>query len=114
MTSSFLPGDRWLHHGPCRYVPEVTVKIIELRQILLLDKNEGIYVQDTKTGEVRTLIGQSYLLEAHEELFEKKLDLGTERLIYKDTPRPAEKFKAIVYKCPFNSACQIYDYKTAK
>ncbi len=60
--TAYNPGDRWLHYGPCRFIPQVSIKVIETREIKLLDKNEGIYVQDTRTGVVRTLIGQSYLL----------------------------------------------------
>lgn len=48
-----MAGDRWMIHGPCRYVLPVEVKLIETRKSIPLDKNEGIYVRDTKEGSVR-------------------------------------------------------------
>ena len=35
-------------------------------QVIPLDKNEGIYVRDTKTGTVRAVVGESYLLKPSE------------------------------------------------
>jgi len=46
------PGDRWVIDGPCDYVPTVTVDIVEKRRAIPLDKNEGVYVRDVKTGRV--------------------------------------------------------------
>lgn len=49
--------EKWMEYGPCNYVPPIGVEIIERRQKLALDKNEGIYVRDTKSGNIRTVIG---------------------------------------------------------
>ncbi|MFS8160646.1 MAG: hypothetical protein ACMG6E_10690 [Candidatus Roizmanbacteria bacterium] len=58
-----------------------------------MDKNEGIYVKDKRTGEVKLIKGQepvkggkqeqqkNQLLEAHEELWEKHMSDVVERLI---------------------------------
>lgn len=46
-----------MHYGPGKYIPEVEVDVIENRKRIVLDKNEGIYVRDIKTGKVRTIIG---------------------------------------------------------
>lgn len=45
-------GDRWLIRGPLEYVPSAKVEVVEERQAIPLDQNEGIYVQDVKTGKV--------------------------------------------------------------
>mgnify|MGYP000563022551 CR=1 FL=1 len=37
-------------YGPCSYIPPVEIEVLENRSRKVLDKNEGIYVRDTKTG----------------------------------------------------------------
>lgn len=37
-------------YGPCIYTPPIEVEVLEHRRKIALDKNEGIYVRDTKTG----------------------------------------------------------------
>lgn len=54
-------------------MPGVKVKILERRRAIPLDANEGIYVRDNRTGEVKEIKGRTYLLEAHESLWEKHL-----------------------------------------
>jgi major vault protein len=46
-----------MEYGPLSYVPPVEVEILEVRRKMPLDKNEGIYVRDTKTGLVRSVVG---------------------------------------------------------
>ena len=43
-------GERWMLHGPCDYIPPIEVTIVEKRRAIPLDKNEGIYVRDVKSG----------------------------------------------------------------
>lgn len=76
-----LAGETWLIHGPCEYIPPVQVDIVEKRKKLPLDENEGIYVRDKNTGEVRIVKGVAYLLQAHEELWAKELPPQIEMLI---------------------------------
>lgn len=57
-----LPGDKWMIRGPTEYVPPVEVEVVTLRTAIPLDENEGIYVRDNKTGRVRAIIGESYML----------------------------------------------------
>lgn len=59
---SHQAGDRWLIRGPLEYVPPAKVEVVEERQAIPLDENEGIYVQDVKTGRVRAVIGSTYML----------------------------------------------------
>lgn len=49
---SHKAGDHWLIRGPLEYVPSAKVEVVEERQAIPLDENEGIYVQDVKTGKV--------------------------------------------------------------
>lgn len=74
-------GERWLILGPREYIPPVQVRIIEKRRKIPLDENEGIYIRNLTTGEVRCVTGKTYLLEAHEELWEKQLPEVVETLI---------------------------------
>jgi major vault protein len=133
------PGDRWMIHGPCDYVPPVEVEIVEKRRAIPLDENEGIYVRDIKTGRVRAVMGQSYMLKSEEELWEKELPPLVEDLLAQGgfgrvppsdkesegaaaaetksvrlggskTP-PRDKTRVVTFRAPHNTAVQIYDYK---
>lgn len=44
-------------HGPTRFVPENTVEVVEKRANICLDKNEGVYVRNIRTGEVKLVSG---------------------------------------------------------
>jgi major vault protein len=80
-TKDLEPGDRWMLYGPGRYIPTVEVEVIERRVKICLDKNEGIYVRDNKSGSLRAVIGESYMLKAHEDLFEMEIGDSVEKLI---------------------------------
>lgn len=67
--------------GPCEYIPPTEVDVTERRTRHPLDKNEGIYVRDINTGEVKLISGQTYMLEAHEVLWKKPLSYAIERLL---------------------------------
>jgi len=81
--------------------------------VIPLDKTEGIYVKDTKDGGVRSVIGEAYMLKAHEELFDLQLPDTVEMLLQKESISQQKriKYKIVTYKCPFNSAVQVYDFK---
>lgn len=126
-------GDRWMIHGPKSYVPPVEVVVAKRRKAIPLNKNEGVYVQNTQTGEVRSVMGpQSYLLQEYEELFDKELpddveemlklgggigDASIRKVAYFessiDTAYASKRDKSLVvrYRCPHNSAVQVYDYQ---
>ena len=100
-------------YGPCRYIPPVDVELIEKRKAMPLDTNEGIYVRDIREGSIRSVRGQSYMLEAHEELWEMPLSETIEELLgFKGKKR--DKTRVVTFQCPFNSAVQVYDYKQKK
>jgi len=66
-------GNRWIIKGPGEYFPNINTKIIEKRNNLVLDQQEGVYVQNLDTGEVRAVIGQKFTLEENEVFWAKKL-----------------------------------------
>jgi major vault protein len=103
--------DRWMVHGPCRYIPPVQVTIIEQRKSIPLDTNEGIYVRDNREGSIRSECGKTYMLKAHEELWKMPLDEMVEKLVGFTGKELRDKTHVVTYKCPYNSVVQVYDYK---
>lgn len=67
--------------GPSEYVPPVEVEVVARRKAIPLDENEGIYIRDIKTGRVRAVCGQTYMLTQDEELWEKELPPTVEQLL---------------------------------
>jgi major vault protein len=122
------PGDRWMIKGPNEYVPPVEVEVLTRRKAIPLDENEGIYVRDIKSGKVRAIIGETYMLTHDEELWEKQLPQDIERLLVKDAladrnvrsdagkdaTKTRNKYSVVTYRVSHNSAVQIYDYKEKK
>lgn len=120
------PGDRWMIRGPGEYVPPVEVEVANIRKAIPLDANEGIYVRNIKTGQVRAVIGCTYMLNQDEELWAKDLPPVVENLLSKgkdpltdrsdrkalDKPsKVRDRTKVVTYRVPHNAAVQIYDYK---
>ena len=110
------PGDRWMVYGPCSFVPPTSVTIIEQREKIPLDKNEGIYVRDTRTGLVRSVIGQTYMLLPHEELWSMEVPSTVEKILQKENASDGNriKYKVVTFRCPHNCAVQIFDFKLKK
>jgi len=111
-------GERWMIKGPRDYVPPVEVEVVERRKTIPLDDNEGIYVRDTRTGKVRSVHAESYMLQPHEVLWEKELSSTVEELLNKvgrENPSKnqakRDKTRVVTYRAPHNSAVQVYDYK---
>ena len=104
------PGDRWMINGPCSYIPPVQVEILAVRKAIPLHINEGIYVRDIRSGTVRSEIGHSYMLKAHEELWEMPLSDVVEKLLDESGQKRVDKTRVVTYKCPANCVVQIYDY----
>jgi major vault protein len=112
-------GDRWMLYGPADFVPPTQVEIVEKRKAIPLDVNEGIYVRDIKTGKVRAVTGESYMLKPNEELWKKELPKVVEDILAKersadDHAGERDKTRVVTYRAPHNSAVQIYDYKDKK
>jgi len=124
--------------GPVEYVPPVEVEVVTKRTAIPLDENEGIYVRNVKTGKVREVTGETYMLNQDEELWEKDLPAGVEGLLamekdpladrgFRLPPREGakdsqqqgggkarDKTKVVSFRVPHNAAVQIYDYKEKK
>eukprot|EP01133_Synstelium_polycarpum_P020471 gene20471-24564_t len=119
-TVTRKPGDYWMIYGPCDYIPPIQVDIVERRKRIPLDVNEGIYVRDSKTGKVRSVIGSSYMLLPNEERWPKTLTPIVEELLMKSASRDVNEehneverdpTQVVVYRVPHNAAVQIYDYR---
>ena len=127
------PGGKWMIYGPCDYIPPIQVEILERRKRIPLDENEGIYIRDTKTGEVRAETGKSYMLAPQEVLFQLNLPPDVEELVTRQitgetfqvatkvgtelkyvssgSTYARDKTKVVAFRVPHNSAVQVYDYK---
>ncbi|XP_058627946.1 major vault protein isoform X2 [Onychostoma macrolepis] len=124
------PGDRWMLRGPIEYVPPANVEVLLRRDAIPLDENEGIYVRDIKTGKVRAVIGQTYMLTHDEELWEKELPANVETLLsqsldpladrsergrnFATVQADRDKTRVVSYRVPHNAALQVYDYREKK
>jgi major vault protein len=118
------PGDRWMIYGPCDYIPQVEVEVVERRHAIPLDENEGIYVRDVSSGHIRAIIGQSYMLKPNEELWSKVLPAEVEQLLTKEASRDAkdkgdssktrDPTRVVSYRVPHGAAVQVYDYEKKK
>nr|XP_032799912.1 major vault protein [Petromyzon marinus] len=119
-------GDRWMIRGPLEYVPPVQVEVVARRHSIPMDDNEGIYVRDIKSGKVRAVCGQTYMLTQDEELWEKSLPPNVESLLTwsrdplsqrGERPRGGvggaqrDRTRVVTYSVPHNAAVQVYDYK---
>ena len=123
-----MPGDRWMIRGPKEYVPPVEVEVVMKRTAIPLDETEGIYVRDIKTGKVRAVTGETYMLSHDEELWPKELPPAVENLLTQgkdpladradrgkgDSIRLRDKTRVVNFRVPHNAAVQIYDYKYKK
>lgn len=50
-------GSRWMLKGPIDFIPENEIIVIEKRKAQPLAENEGLYVRDLETGEVKLVKG---------------------------------------------------------
>lgn len=108
------PGEQWMEYGPTNYLPPVEVEVVRRVEEIPLDTNEGVYVRDIRTGAVKAIIGQTYMLQPHEQLYEVEIPRAVEDLLPKNSEGTLDRTRVITYRCPFNSAIQIYDYKKKK
>eukprot|EP01012_Entosiphon_sulcatum_P048881 TRINITY_DN6743_c0_g1_i1.p1 TRINITY_DN6743_c0_g1~~TRINITY_DN6743_c0_g1_i1.p1 ORF type:complete len:837 (+),score=148.49 TRINITY_DN6743_c0_g1_i1:513-3023(+) len=119
------PGDKWMVYGPRLYCPPATVQVLQKRSAIVLGEREGIYVRDASSGKVRMVIGQTYMLEPNEELWDKQLPQIVEDKLRAPTQshseyiegsrgggRQRDRTRVVTYQLPHNSLAQIYDFKT--
>jgi len=117
-------GERWLIRGPMEYVPPIDVYIEKTVQAIPLDQNEGVYVQNVKTGKIRAVIGETYMMNEDECLWEKILPPLVEALLNRSSDfgkiptdlleeqssKPRDRTRVVTYRVPHNTAVQIYDF----
>ncbi|CAM9293274.1 unnamed protein product, partial [Heterosigma akashiwo] len=72
-----------------------------------LDANEGLYVRDARTGHVRAVVGETYMLKPTEAPWEKELPAAVEGLL----GGRRDKARVVTYRVKENSVVQVYDYK---
>ena len=77
--------------GPIEYVPPVEIEVLDTRKAIPLHQNEGIYVRNNKTGAVRAVIGQTYMLGEDEELWEKVMPSMIKALLDKNRDCSADR-----------------------
>lgn len=126
-----VSGEQWLLRGPRNYIPNESVRVAPgadltgKRRRLILGPGEGVYVRNILTGDVRAVVGVSYMLEAYEELWQKELSPIVEEKLsrqlnahaaYMDAnaagrAAPRDKTRLVSYHIPHNSVTQVFDYK---
>ncbi len=105
-------GERWMVRGPRSYIPPVSIEVVERRRAIPMDIIEGIYVRDIRSGLVRAQCGKTYMLNENEELAEKPCsDVVNELLRTQGRGERKERYLLVSYRCPFNAAVQVYDYR---
>lgn len=114
-------GDRWMIYGPCDFIPDVKLEILETRQMIPLDENEGVYVRDLSTGKIRAVIGQSYMLKPNEELWAKPISAEVEALLQREASRDKnnknnrhkvrDPTRVISYHVPHGALVQVFDFE---
>ncbi|KAL7061320.1 hypothetical protein AAHC03_010079 [Spirometra sp. Aus1] len=123
-------GEEWMLTGPLEYVPPTEVEVVVVRKAIPLDENEGIYVREKRSGQVRAVIGSTYMLNQDEELWPKKLSPTVEQILRANKDPLGERAdyrtrgddvedawdptRVVSYRVPHNAAVQIYDYKGKK
>ncbi|KAL7061155.1 hypothetical protein AAHC03_09520 [Spirometra sp. Aus1] len=121
-------GEEWMLTGPMEYVPPIEVEVVTVRKAIPLNENEGIYVRDRLTGQVRAVTGATYMLNQNEELWHKKLPHAVEQILVSQRDPLGERgeylkkseqgegnwdsTRVVTYRVPHNAAVQVYDYKS--
>ncbi len=96
-------GDKWMVRGPCEYVASRREEVVARRKAIPLGENEGVYVRDLRSGQVRAVVGGAYMLREDEELWSKTVPSEMEGLIGEDlNGRPRDATRVVTYKVPRN------------
>ena len=75
-------GDLFLLRGPCHFIPEKDIDVVERRKQISIDEHEGIFIQNDDTGAVRLVRGpESLFLDHNESLWEKLLTIEEEQAL---------------------------------
>jgi len=122
--ATLMAGSEFLIRGPRRFVPRKHLRIVAEREALSLAENEGVFVQNNDTGEVRLVRGPVDLLLAHnEDLWDKRLtdeelealglkvqNIGKESRALASAARPRSKdHEAVVVTLEDNEVICLFD-----
>lgn len=76
------PGETWMIRGPIDLTPAIQYEIVEARKAIPLSENEGVYVRNVKSGEVKLVRGpKTFLLGDDERFWEKIMEPEVEKLL---------------------------------
>ena len=124
----YLPGEKWMIYGPCDFIPPPELEVVERRKSIPLAENEGVYIRDMITGEIKAKIGKSYMLAPQEVLYELPLPDAVEQLIFQQKIKTVaqrswsydhkpeiyvpdrDKTRVVSFSVPHNSAVQVYHF----
>lgn len=68
--------------GPIDLTPAIEYDIVERRKAIPLSENEGVYVRDLKSGEVKLVRGpNTFLLGEGQSFWQKIMEPDVERLL---------------------------------
>lgn len=95
--------ENWMIKGPREYIPNINADVKKTQKAIALDQNEGVYIRDLVTGEVRAVIGEKILLKDTEEYWEKELDPITEKIIFGAKAATRSKKDVVTYPVADNS-----------
>jgi regulator of protease activity HflC (stomatin/prohibitin superfamily) len=108
-SNSIAEGEKELRKGPimfCLYPGELIEH--DIQEAISIAENDGIYIHDLKTGNVRLEIGPKQIfLGAYEELYEK--ELSENEIIALNLPENHEPHKAIIIDLDDDTVIQLYD-----
>ena len=86
--------------------------VVEERHSIPLNSTDGIYVRDTQTGKVRSVVGATtYMLKPREVLWEKDVAPEVEALLTSQNDRKRDRTQIIKYSVGHGTLVQVYDYK---
>ena len=76
-----VPGEKWMVYGPRDFITPIEVNLLEYRKAIPLNKDEGVYIRNNNTGEVKAFMGETIMLKEYESLWEKELPEDVENLL---------------------------------
>ena len=117
-------------YGPREFIPPIEVTIVEHRKAIPLKEDEGVYIRNNITGEVKKFMGETIMLKEFEALWEKELTEEVEERLkiqfegkpfipqqfqqgkVKATAYKRDKTRVIQYQVQKNNVLQLFNYKT--
>lgn len=81
---TYGPGEKWMIRGPIDLPPAIEYEIVQTRKAIPLSENEGVYIRELKSGEVKLVKGPcTFLLGENETFWEKVMEPDAEKILTK-------------------------------